>query len=137
MQMSYGRDELFAGDDAQLVYDMEQRAEARREREEQAQAAAEVRGRDLANDIFDMAAKMNAVAAKVYGVRCTKCSEPWTDNGHTCNAVKLAKYEGALLECLEYFEDRYDVVDGDYGQPKANREMQMGQMIEEALGRRP
>ncbi len=43
----------------------------------------------------------------------------------------------ALEECLEYFEERYDVNDGDYGVPEANKEMQMGTMIEEALGRRP
>ena len=43
----------------------------------------------------------------------------------------------ALIECLEYFEERYDVNDGDYGVPEANKEMQMGTMIEWALGRKP
>ncbi len=96
--MSYGRDELFAGDDAQLVWDMEQRAEARREREEQAQAAAEVRGRDLAADVWDMAVKMNAVAAKVYAPRCTKCGEAWLGNDHICNLERVAELTAALAK---------------------------------------
>ena len=50
---------------------------------------------------------------------------------------RIDALKAALEECLEYFEDRYDTVDGDEGQPRANREMQLGQMIEAALGRRP
>lgn len=44
-----------------------------------------------------------------------------------------ADLEHACLEALEYFEDREDVVDGDYGVPKANREMQMAQQLRWAL----
>lgn len=57
--------------------------------------------------------------------------------GRRQSAKRIAHLEAALEECLEYFEDRYDAVDGDYGEPRANREMQMGQTIEMALGRRP
>lgn len=41
--------------------------------------------------------------------------------------------EEALRDCLDYFEARSDVKDGDYGIPKANKEMRMLQMIEDAL----
>ncbi len=57
--------------------------------------------------------------------------------GERISKAKIARLEAALEECLEYFEERYDVVDGDYGIPAANKEMQMGFMIETALGRRP
>lgn len=42
--------------------------------------------------------------------------------------------ESMLLECLEYFENRSDVVDGDYGVPEPNREMKMATEIKEVLG---
>ena len=40
----------------------------------------------------------------------------------------------ALYECLEYFEDREDVVDGDYGMPEANQEMTLAMSVRRALG---
>ena len=45
-----------------------------------------------------------------------------------------AMLKATLEECLEYFEDRYDVVDGPHGQPQANKEMQLGEMIKATLG---
>jgi hypothetical protein len=39
----------------------------------------------------------------------------------------------ALEEALAYFQDRSDVVDGSYGEPQANREMQLAQTMEAAL----
>lgn len=46
---------------------------------------------------------------------------------------RIARLEADLNECLEYFEDRYDVSDGDYGEPAPNKEMQLGSMIKETL----
>lgn len=46
---------------------------------------------------------------------------------------RIAHLEADLLECLEYFEDKYDVVDGSYGEPAPNKEMRLGLMIESAL----
>ena len=39
-----------------------------------------------------------------------------------------------LEECLEYFEERSDVVDGSYGIPEANLEMSMATAIKQTLG---
>lgn len=39
-----------------------------------------------------------------------------------------------LEECLEYFEDHSDVVDGSYGEMEANREMSMATAIKQTLG---
>jgi hypothetical protein len=47
----------------------------------------------------------------------------------------LPKLVEALEECLEYFEERYDVVDGDGGTQRPNAEMKLGLMIKEALGK--
>lgn len=49
---------------------------------------------------------------------------------HTSRILELTI---ALEEALEYFKDRYDVRDGDNGEQRPNKEMQMGQMIDEAL----
>lgn len=48
---------------------------------------------------------------------------------------KIANLESVLEEVLEYLEDRYDIVDGEDG-PLPGEEMQLGTLIEEALGRR-
>jgi hypothetical protein len=45
-------------------------------------------------------------------------------------ADRIRRLEAALEEALEYFKDRYDVVDGDYGEPRPNKEMSLGQMID-------
>ena len=41
--------------------------------------------------------------------------------------------ENACFEALEYFEDRQDVDDGDYGEPQANKEMQLASRLKEAM----
>ncbi len=41
----------------------------------------------------------------------------------------------ALTQALEYFEDRADVTDGDYGRPRPNREMQLATLCKDALER--
>ena len=41
--------------------------------------------------------------------------------------------ESVLLMCLEYFEAREDVIDGDYGVPEANEEMRLASEIKELL----
>jgi regulator of replication initiation timing len=48
-----------------------------------------------------------------------------------------AKLRAALEECLEWFQDRYDITDetDDDGTPHGNSEMHMGQQVEEWLGR--
>jgi hypothetical protein len=48
-----------------------------------------------------------------------------------------AKLSAALDEALEYFEDREDVVDGSYGEPAPNKEMQLAQSIRAALRGEP
>lgn len=40
-----------------------------------------------------------------------------------------------VIQLCEYFDDRADVVDGDYGQPRPNRAMQFQRDLEEALSR--
>lgn len=49
------------------------------------------------------------------------------------SAKRICELEASLSECLAYFKDNYDVVDGDYGEPAPNKEMQFGTMIEETL----
>ncbi len=44
-----------------------------------------------------------------------------------------AAMASALLECLEYFENREDVLDGDYGVPRPNEEMQIASEIRDVL----
>lgn len=47
---------------------------------------------------------------------------------------RIVELTTALEEALEYFRDNYDVVDGpDDGGPRPNKEMRLGQMIDEAL----
>jgi regulator of replication initiation timing len=48
-------------------------------------------------------------------------------------ASRIKELTAALEEALEYFKDNYDVVDGSYGEPSPNKEMCLGQMIDEAL----
>jgi hypothetical protein len=45
---------------------------------------------------------------------------------------RIAELTAALEEALEYFKDNYDVRDGEDG-PRPNKEMQLGQMIDETL----
>lgn len=52
-------------------------------------------------------------------------------------ANRIERLEADLLECQEYFADRMDVVDGDYGEPAPNKEMRLHQMIDESLNGRP
>ena len=46
---------------------------------------------------------------------------------------RITELTVALEEALEYFKDHYDVVDGSYGEPAPNKEMSLGQMIDETL----
>jgi hypothetical protein len=39
----------------------------------------------------------------------------------------------AAQEALEYFSDRADVYDGDYGQPVANSEARVANMLKDAI----
>ena len=50
---------------------------------------------------------------------------------------RIARLEADLTECLEYFQDNSDVVDGDYGEPAPNTEMRLASMLEETLHGRP
>lgn len=49
------------------------------------------------------------------------------------NAAEKLNLEAILGEVLEYLDDRMDVVDGDYGEPEANQEMQLGSALREAM----
>ena len=46
---------------------------------------------------------------------------------------RIAELEYALEECEGHFENRSDVIDGDYGQPEANAEMTMLGIVQRAL----
>ena len=46
---------------------------------------------------------------------------------------RIKTLEADLEECAEYFSDRCDVVDGDYGEQAPNKEMQLYLMIQETL----
>jgi len=48
-------------------------------------------------------------------------------------ANRILKLTIALEEALAYFRNRYDVIDGDYGEQRPNKEMRLGQMIDETL----
>jgi hypothetical protein len=56
------------------------------------------------------------------------------DHKHDVEAhvKRIAELTAALEEALEYFKDNYDVVDGEDG-PRPNKEMRLGQMIDETL----
>jgi hypothetical protein len=51
------------------------------------------------------------------------------DHLQEVNAVLLT----ALLECEEFLDDQADVIDGDYGQPKANRAMMLMMEVTNAI----
>lgn len=53
------------------------------------------------------------------------------------DAKQIAALEAQLKECLDYFVDRSDVVDGDYGEPAPNKEMRLATEIRETLGMWP
>lgn len=78
------------------------------------------------DSIFDLASSIADVSRAAHDAR-----QPEIDRLKT----KLAKYEAALEECLEYFEDNADVVDDDDGQPAPDKVMQLQQMVQETLGR--
>ena len=46
---------------------------------------------------------------------------------------RIKRLEADLLECFLYFKDHSDVVDGDYGEPAPNKEMQLASMIDQTL----
>ncbi len=47
--------------------------------------------------------------------------------------ARCERLEAALDEALEYFADREDVVDGDYGEPWPNKEMRLAQELRAAI----
>jgi hypothetical protein len=46
---------------------------------------------------------------------------------------RISQLENILTECAAWFDQRADVVDGDYGMPSPNAEMQMMSHIDEVL----
>jgi hypothetical protein len=46
---------------------------------------------------------------------------------------RIKRLEADLLECFLYFKDRSDVKDGDYGEPRPNKEMQLATMLDQTL----
>jgi len=56
-----------------------------------------------------------------------------TDNGRVVFYEDLAPVVEALRDALEYFEDREDIQDGDYGLPRPNPAMVMAAKIRAAL----
>jgi hypothetical protein len=51
------------------------------------------------------------------------------------HAEEIKRLTTALDLVVDYLSQRSDVVDGDYGQPAPNEEMQLLTEIEEALGK--
>ncbi len=49
-------------------------------------------------------------------------------------ATENKRMKSALEQAEEYFDGKADVVDGSYGEPSPNREMQILNEIREALG---
>lgn len=45
---------------------------------------------------------------------------------------RVAELESALEQCEDYFDQRSDVIDGDYGMPEPNREMAMLSVVRAA-----
>ena len=50
-------------------------------------------------------------------------------------SVALDRMRSVLQQCEDYFDDRADVVDGSYGEPAPNAEMQLLTEIREVLGK--
>lgn len=66
-----------------------------------------------------------------------KVTPAWWNASPSQLIKRVAQLEADLELCQEYFADRMDVVDGDYGQPSPNREMQLHAMIDETINGRP
>lgn len=78
---------------------------------------------------------MNEIFATVLeGIKDKNIAEA---RGYEIAALKkrIAKLEAALDSVEEYLDGRVDVVDGDYGVPEPNREMQLMSEINEARGK--
>lgn len=54
---------------------------------------------------------------------------PSLSTQHTNELIDL------LVECWEYFDNRADVVDGDYGEPRPNKAMSLGEDVRRTLAR--
>ena len=52
-------------------------------------------------------------------------------------ADRVSQLECLLEEIHEFLDDQIDVVDGDYGEPKPNKAMNLSMAIDTAMGRRP
>lgn len=46
---------------------------------------------------------------------------------------RIDELETVLAQCRDYFDNRSDVIDGDYGIPAPNKEMRMLQEIDEVM----
>jgi hypothetical protein len=64
--------------------------------------------------------------------------DPRDDRSEEIRAAyqRIDRLESDLNECLEYFHDHSDVVDGDYGEPSPNKEMRLASMLDETLNGR-
>ncbi len=80
---------------------------------------------------------MNRHELRIRGERIGVRDPNRTDTGIVLENVRLtarvARLEADLLECLEYFEDKADVVDDDSPMPAPNKEMQFATMIKSTL----
>lgn len=56
-----------------------------------------------------------------------------TDVGAVLTQKQMQLVWEALSACDEYLDGRADVVDGAYGEPSPNREMQLGQLVGDAI----
>ncbi len=80
---------------------------------------------------------MNRHEHRIRGERIGVRDPDRTDTGIVLENVRLtarvARLEADLLECLAFLNDNCDVVDGDYGEPAPNKEMQLAMMIKSTL----
>lgn len=70
---------------------------------------------DLAQHLYETALAMNRAAAEqINATICTKCNEPWHDNGHVCFAQRVAKLTAALRPFVQaYVNARCEISDSD------------------------
>lgn len=93
--------------------------------------------RDITLPIQNVLTRLDMTRAEIAGEGYVGCAD---DVAYGIAAIerlnqKIARLESALNSCLEYLDGMVDVVDGDYGIPAPNREMQLINEINEALDR--
>ena len=92
-------------------------------------------------------ARMNIVMDSV-GVSCRLCGASLIDEtredaiaawnarpGDAARETAITEAIQALIDASDYFDNRADVNDGDYGEPSPNREMTLASQCDEALER--